>query len=179
MPRPHMQRSGRSAGFAPVLRERERESERERAHPRARERECVYVYVCVCVCVCACVRARARARVRILSIVPTGRRSFAYSWRRPFYTRRQSITAHAGVDSKRAGRLPRLAHRHEPTHAVAATCASRRLRRSRTNLISETSDRSCSPGADVAGVSPVPVQMWRGRAQSRCRCGRGGWLRLA
>jgi hypothetical protein len=30
-----------------------------------------------------------------------------------------------------------------------------------------------SPGADVAGVSPVPVQMWQGRAQSRCRCGRG------
>ncbi len=25
----------------------------------------------------------------------------------------------------------------------------------------------------VAGVSPVPVQMWRGWAQSRCRCGRG------
>ncbi len=30
-----------------------------------------------------------------------------------------------------------------------------------------------SPGADVAGVSPVPVQMWQGRAQSRRRCGRG------
>jgi hypothetical protein len=28
-----------------------------------------------------------------------------------------------------------------------------------------------SPGADVAGVGPVPVQMWQGRAQSRCRCG--------
>ena len=26
-----------------------------------------------------------------------------------------------------------------------------------------------SPGADVEGVSPVPVQMWQGRAQSRCR----------
>ncbi len=31
-----------------------------------------------------------------------------------------------------------------------------------------------SPGADVAGVGPVPVQMWQGWAQSRCRCGRGG-----
>ena len=35
-----------------------------------------------------------------------------------------------------------------------------------------------SPGADVAGaspaVSPVPVQMWQGGAQSRCRCGRVG-----
>ncbi len=30
-----------------------------------------------------------------------------------------------------------------------------------------------SPGADVAGLSPVPAQMWRGRAQSRRRCGRG------
>jgi hypothetical protein len=31
-----------------------------------------------------------------------------------------------------------------------------------------------SPGADVAGVSPVPpVQMWQGCAQSRRRCGRG------
>jgi hypothetical protein len=29
-----------------------------------------------------------------------------------------------------------------------------------------------SPGADVAGVSPVPVQMWQGRGQSRCRCGK-------
>ncbi len=31
-------------------------------------------------------------------------------------------------------------------------------------------------GADVAGVSPVPVHMWEGRAQSRCRC-RKGWTR--
>jgi hypothetical protein len=31
-----------------------------------------------------------------------------------------------------------------------------------------------SPDADVAAVRPVPVQMWQGRAQSRCRCGRGG-----
>ncbi len=31
-----------------------------------------------------------------------------------------------------------------------------------------------SPGADVAGVGPVPVQMWPGWAQSRRRCGRDG-----
>jgi hypothetical protein len=31
-----------------------------------------------------------------------------------------------------------------------------------------------NPGADVAGVSPVPVQMWDGWAESRCR-----WLRGA
>jgi hypothetical protein len=31
----------------------------------------------------------------------------------------------------------------------------------------------CSPGANVAGASPVPVRMWRGRAQSRCGCGGG------
>jgi hypothetical protein len=30
-----------------------------------------------------------------------------------------------------------------------------------------------SPGADVGGVGPVPVQMWEGWAQSRRRCGRG------
>ncbi len=30
-----------------------------------------------------------------------------------------------------------------------------------------------SAGADVAGVSPVPVQMWAGGARSWCRCGRG------
>ncbi len=30
-----------------------------------------------------------------------------------------------------------------------------------------------SPGADVAGASPVPVQMWQGQAQSWCRCGCG------
>jgi hypothetical protein len=30
-----------------------------------------------------------------------------------------------------------------------------------------------SPGADVGGASPVPVQMWEGRAQSRRRCGSG------
>jgi hypothetical protein len=30
-----------------------------------------------------------------------------------------------------------------------------------------------SPGADVAGVSPAPVQMRKGRAHSRCRSGRG------
>ena len=29
-----------------------------------------------------------------------------------------------------------------------------------------------SPGADVAAASPVLVQMWQRRAQSRCRCGR-------
>ena len=33
------------------------------------------------------------------------------------------------------------------------------------------------PGADVAGVGPVPAQMWQGWAKSRCRCGsRGGQL---
>ena len=30
-----------------------------------------------------------------------------------------------------------------------------------------------SSGADVAMMSRVPAQMWQGRAQSRCRCGRG------
>ena len=30
------------------------------------------------------------------------------------------------------------------------------------------------PGADVGGASPVPAQMWAGRAQSRCRRGGGG-----
>jgi hypothetical protein len=30
-----------------------------------------------------------------------------------------------------------------------------------------------SPGADVAAVSAILVQMWPGRAQSRCRCGSG------
>ena len=30
------------------------------------------------------------------------------------------------------------------------------------------------PGADVVRASPVPVQMWQGWAQSRCRCGGGG-----
>jgi hypothetical protein len=30
-----------------------------------------------------------------------------------------------------------------------------------------------SPSADVAGASPLPVQMWHGRAQSHCRCGMG------
>jgi hypothetical protein len=44
--------------------------------------------------------------------------------------------------------------------------------------VSPVSPRKCgrdepSPGADAAGASPVPVQMWPGRAQSRCRCGRG------
>jgi hypothetical protein len=33
---------------------------------------------------------------------------------------------------------------------------------------------TCSSGADVAGVGPVPAQMWPGRAQSWRRCGRGG-----
>ena len=30
-----------------------------------------------------------------------------------------------------------------------------------------------SPGADVGAVSRVPVQMWKERAQTRCRCGTG------
>jgi hypothetical protein len=30
-----------------------------------------------------------------------------------------------------------------------------------------------SPGADMAGVGPVPMQTWQGWAQSRRRCGRG------
>jgi len=32
---------------------------------------------------------------------------------------------------------------------------------------------TCSSGADVAGVGPVPAPMWQGWAQSRRRCGRG------
>ena len=31
--------------------------------------------------------------------------------------------------------------------------------------------RRGTEGADLAGVSPVPAQMWQGWAQSRCRCG--------
>jgi hypothetical protein len=31
-----------------------------------------------------------------------------------------------------------------------------------------------SPGAEVAGVSPVTAQMWQGAARSRRRCGQGG-----
>ncbi len=33
--------------------------------------------------------------------------------------------------------------------------------------------RKASDGTDVAGVGPVPAQMWQGWAQSRRRCGRG------
>ena len=33
--------------------------------------------------------------------------------------------------------------------------------------------RARGPGADVGGVSPISVQMLRGRAQSRCRRGQG------
>jgi hypothetical protein len=36
----------------------------------------------------------------------------------------------------------------------------------------ESQLKAPSPGADVAGVSPVPAQMWQGRAQSRRRCSR-------
>ncbi len=73
-------------------------------------------------------------------------------------------------------------------------CASQRVPlhvvRCRLPLVRSVMDHSalqrtpprCSPvqaaPVDVAhdrqsGVSPVPVQMWQGRAQSRCRCGRG------
>jgi hypothetical protein len=36
-----------------------------------------------------------------------------------------------------------------------------------------------SPGADVAGVRPVPPQMWHGRARSRRRCGDSPRIRMA
>jgi hypothetical protein len=41
--------------------------------------------------------------------------------------------------------------------------------------------RTCSPGpgADVAAVRPVPVQMWRPCARSRCRCGLLGFAQQA
>ena len=38
-----------------------------------------------------------------------------------------------------------------------------------------TASSPVGPGADVAGVSLVPVQMWQGRAQSRRDV--GGWAR--
>ena len=39
-------------------------------------------------------------------------------------------------------------------------CCSRNLRRSEST--GANGSRRCSPGADVAGVSTVPVQMWQG-----------------
>jgi hypothetical protein len=62
-------------------------------------------------------------------------------------------------------------------NAGSATCTARAPR-----LVPRRCGRGeRSPGADVAAVSPVPVQMWAGRAQSscrwlarsRCRCGSG------
>jgi hypothetical protein len=40
-----------------------------------------------------------------------------------------------------------------------------------TPVVGLGADGEPSPGADVAGASPVPEQMWQGRARSRSRCG--------
>jgi hypothetical protein len=55
--------------------------------------------------------------------------------------------------------------RAQRTHAIAHVRSA--AERTRTRHSEEP-----SPGADVGGASPVPVQMWAGRVQSRCRCGR-------
>jgi hypothetical protein len=65
---------------------------------------------------------------------------------------------------------PRRTTHRSARPCSTSTCAGR--------LPAARSRRRCgrgepSPGADVAGASPVPAQMWQGRAQSRRRCGRG------
>jgi len=75
--------------------------------------------------------------------------------------------------------------RHVPLRHVVCHCATLHGRPLQDDLLGELiidPDALCatggmqvapSPGADVGGVSLVPVQMWQRRAQSRCRCGRG------
>ena len=61
-----------------------------------------------------------------------------------------------------------------PLHALHAPPPPPSPPRSATQVTMQVWQRGePSPGSDVAGVSPVPVQMWQGSAQSRCRCGRG------
>jgi hypothetical protein len=65
---------------------------------------------------------------------------------------------------------PALAHHqratagaaHNPTSALPSCCLPMR------SFARLASGRS--PGADVAAVGKIPVQMWQRRAQSRCRC---------
>jgi hypothetical protein len=121
-----------------------------------------------CVPACVSVRKCARARVGMRACPP------------------HAATLHAGPTGSPcdvcAGR----------DWAHSSTCLKSRQQRSSLALNSRTcivkrlplGCRIQSPGADVAGVSPVPVQTWQGRAQSRyrsggraqfrCRCGRGG-----
>jgi hypothetical protein len=66
------------------------------------------------------------------------------------------------------------------THALRgclqAHAAARQLQAAEVALVTFTRQMdgvSPGPGADVGGVSPVPVQMWAGGVRSRCKCGRG------
>ena len=56
----------------------------------------------------------------------------------------------------------------------AVTWSKARPRRSaHSREVARGDCREPSPGADVAGASRVPEQMWQGRAESRRRCGKG------
>ena len=70
-------------------------------------------------------------------------------------------------------RVERLARRERSLHTNPAA-PNRGADVAGVRLVpAQVRQRELRPGADVAGVSPVPAQMWPGRAQSRCRCGRG------
>ncbi len=59
-------------------------------------------------------------------------------------------------------------------------CQRRKPQRSRVTSVRPRSQSRCTcgqeraqPGTDVAGLSPVPAQMWQGSPKSPCRCGSG------
>jgi hypothetical protein len=64
--------------------------------------------------------------------------------------------------------------RTSPSRSSARRCAAQSRPSSRYAQSCCRCGRGApSPGADVAGTSPVLLQMWQGRARSPCRCGRG------
>ena len=99
--------------------------------------------------------------------------------------RRSRDTASASVesDSGRAGRAPRVAGARLWSRRGADGCArlgldcdsadGRRGTVRHAPWEADCEDGEASPGADVGGVSLVPVPMWAGRARSQCGCGRG------
>jgi hypothetical protein len=81
--------------------------------------------------------------------------------------------AHCHVEELARVELHTHAHAHARAHTRVLTRVCAHACTHARTFEHGWGEPICTLTWSVAGVSPVPVQMWKGRARSRCRCGRG------
>ena len=136
---------------------------------------CVRACVCLCVCVsfvraCACVRACmwSRTGTRPISVSAFMGDCAALPSDSPFSVLQSALCRRASFRHDIYETVLRSGDYSSPSSVTTTSESKVKALRNIFTCAGEP-----TPGADVAGVSPLPAQMWQGRAQVRNRCGRG------